>query len=153
MNATYKLFTSSDSHPWSLGFFFRGGLWRAPRASAVWYLAECTFVSSFVWVTHAGLWRAPGASAGGYVAEYTFVSSLCGASWRPLGAVLGPLGGQIGTKVDRKSIRKSIKILMPFGIDFWEDFGELCVPKWKQVASKILPKIDDNLGRQLFERT
>ena len=41
---------------------------------------------------------------------------------------------------------------MPFGIGFWEDFDGFSVPKWSQVASKILLKIDVNLESHFLKK-
>ena len=40
---------------------------------------------------------------------------------------------------------------MPFGIDFWTNFGRLGVPKWSQVGTKIGAKIDVNFDWRFFK--
>ena len=53
----------------------------------------------------------------------------------------------------KKSIQKSIIFLMPLGIDFWTDFDGFFVPKWKQLGTKMEPKIDIKFeGREPSKR-
>ena len=40
---------------------------------------------------------------------------------------------------------------MPFGIDFWTNFGRLGLPKWSQVGTKIGSKIDVNFEWRFFK--
>ena len=40
---------------------------------------------------------------------------------------------------------------MPFGIDFWTNFGRLGLPKWSQVGTKIGSKIDVNVDWRFFK--
>ena len=83
------------------------------------------------------------------------LGGLLGASWGPLGRLLGRLGGllgaswwptwlqvepQNGAKIDQKSKQKSINFSMPLGIRFLQDFGGFWDQNGANLASKIEPK-------------
>ena len=78
-----------------------------------------------------------------------------GASWGPLGGLLGRLGGllgaswwptwpqvdtQNGAQIDEKSKQKSTNFSIPLGIRFLQDFGGFWDQNGPNLASKIEPK-------------
>ena len=76
------------------------------------------------------MWGQDGASEGR-------VAEMLGPKWRPSG------------QHDRCNNRSFL--LMPFGIDFWTNFGRLGLPKWSQVGTKIGSKIDVNFDWRFFK--